>query len=176
MKPLTRHLVNYAHYHRDPRNIRTHFVGIPMIVVAVACLLALLPLPLPGGLTAAHLITLAVIGFYFWLDVALGAARALAMLAALTLGSSLAAGPHGWQWGAGLFALGWVIQFIGHVFEGRKPAFVDDLTGLVIGPLFVVAEWLFACGLLRALQADIEREAGPVRLRPHAAGAVGRHS
>ena len=61
MKPLTRHLVNYAHYHRDPRNIRTHFVGIPMIVVAVACLLALLPLPLPGGLTAAHLITLAVI-------------------------------------------------------------------------------------------------------------------
>jgi hypothetical protein len=89
--------------------------------LAVACLLALLPLPLPGGLTAAHLVTLAVIGFYFWLDVALGAAMALAMLAALTLGSSLAAGPHGWQWGAGLFALGWVIQFIGHVFEGRKP-------------------------------------------------------
>ena len=38
MKPLTRHLVNYAHYHRDPRNIHTHFVGIPLIVLAVASL------------------------------------------------------------------------------------------------------------------------------------------
>ena len=42
--------------------------------------------------------------------------------------------------GIGLFFVGWVIQFIGHIFEGRKPAFVDDLIGLVVGPLFVVAE------------------------------------
>ena len=31
--------------------------------------------------------------------------------------------------GLGLFLVGWVIQFIGHAFEGRKPAFVDDLIG-----------------------------------------------
>lgn len=168
MTTLSRYLIQYAHYHRDPRNIRTHFVGIPMIVVAVACLLAQLPLPLPGGLNAAHLATLVMIGFYFWLDLALGVCMALAMLAALALGLMLAGGPHGLLWGVGLFVLGWVIQFVGHVFEGRKPAFVDDLTGLVIGPLFVVAEWLFACGLFQPLHAEITREAGPVRLRPHA--------
>ena len=45
--------------------------------------------------------------------------------------------------------VGWVIQFVGHVFEGRKPAFVDDIMGLIIGPLFVVAEVGFALGLRR---------------------------
>ena len=33
-------LIQYARYHRDPRNIATHLVGIPMIVLAVAVLLA----------------------------------------------------------------------------------------------------------------------------------------
>ncbi|PWG73319.1 hypothetical protein DF186_23685, partial [Enterococcus hirae] len=44
MKTLEQHLVNYASYHRDVRNIRTHFGGIPLIVLAVAQLLAQVPL------------------------------------------------------------------------------------------------------------------------------------
>jgi uncharacterized membrane protein YGL010W len=43
--------------------------------------------------------------------------------------------------------VGWVIQFVGHYYEGRKPAFVDDITGLIIGPLFVVAEAAFLMGM-----------------------------
>ena len=53
--------------------------------------------------------------------------------------------------GLGLFILGWIIQFIGHYFEGKKPAFIDDIMGLAIGPLFVVAELAFLLGLRRAL-------------------------
>lgn len=40
MKNLVDHLSQYASYHRDPRNIATHFVGIPMIVLAVTILLS----------------------------------------------------------------------------------------------------------------------------------------
>ena len=40
MKSLVDHLSQYAAYHRDPRNIASHFIGIPMIVVAVAVLLS----------------------------------------------------------------------------------------------------------------------------------------
>ena len=40
MKTLVDHLSQYADYHRDRRNIATHFVGIPMIVLAVAILLS----------------------------------------------------------------------------------------------------------------------------------------
>ena len=32
MKTLIDHLSQYADYHRDPRNIHTHFVGVPMIM------------------------------------------------------------------------------------------------------------------------------------------------
>jgi len=52
---------------------------------------------------------------------------------------------------------------------------VDDLIGLIIGPLFVVAEVVFALGLRRELHAAIESRAGPVRTgaRPAAGSARG---
>ena len=65
--------------------------------------------------------------------------------------------------GLGLFLVGWVVQFIGHGFEGRKPAFLDDLVGLLIGPLFIVAEGGFLLGLRPELRAEIERGVGPTR-------------
>ena len=40
MKNLVDHLSQYAAYHRDPRNIASHFIGIPLIFVAVAVLLS----------------------------------------------------------------------------------------------------------------------------------------
>ena len=69
----------------------------------------------------------------------------------------------GWQLGAILFVVGWFFQFVGHYWEGRKPAFVDDIVGLLVGPMFVVAEALFAAGWGRDLAAAITRGAGPVR-------------
>jgi len=67
--------------------------------------------------------------------------------------------------GVGLFVVGWIIQFVGHYFEGRKPAFVDDLVGLIIGPLFVAAELGFMLGLRQPVRQAIEARVGPVRLR-----------
>jgi uncharacterized membrane protein YGL010W len=58
-----------------------------------------------------------------------------------------------------------VIQFIGHWYEGRKPAFVDDIIGLLVGPMFITAEALFAFGWNRSMLAEIERRAGPTMLR-----------
>jgi uncharacterized membrane protein YGL010W len=42
---------------------------------------------------------------------------------------------------------------------------VDDLRGLLIGPLFVIAELGFALGAGRALQTTIDTAAGPVERR-----------
>jgi uncharacterized membrane protein YGL010W len=60
-----------------------------------------------------------------------------------------------------LFVGGWALQFLGHKFEGKKPAFLDDLASLLIGPLFIATEVLFALGKATELQAEIERVAGP---------------
>lgn len=40
---------------------------------------------------------------------------------------------------------------------------MDDVTGLIIGPLFVLAEACFLAGGLRELQRNIEMRAGKVR-------------
>ena len=63
--------------------------------------------------------------------------------------------------GIGLFVVGWLIQFVGHYYEGRKPAFVDDLMGLAIGPLFVVAEAAFLLGMRKEVEQAIVERAGP---------------
>lgn len=153
MKTLIDHLSQYADYHRDPRNIRTHFVGVPMIMLAVTVLLSR-PAWLAGGLlplSPALLAALAASVFYFRLDARYGLAMAAALAAMLAAGQWLSAqGTALWLGaGVGLFVVGWVIQFVGHHYEGRKPAFVDDLVGLIVGPLFVAAEIGFALGLRR---------------------------
>ena len=40
MKSLEENLTQYAAYHRDRRNIATHFFGIPLIVFAIVLALA----------------------------------------------------------------------------------------------------------------------------------------
>ena len=167
MKTLVEHLSGYAAYHRDRRNIVTHFVGIPLIVVAIEALLARPSLSLGGlGVSPAIVATVVTVAFYASFDRRYALAMAGLLGAALALGARIAAqGTGAWlALSVGLFVVGWVFQFVGHFFEGRKPAFLDDLLGLVIGPLFVVAEAGFALGLREELREEVERRAGPTRV------------
>ncbi|MRJ41613.1 MULTISPECIES: DUF962 domain-containing protein [Idiomarina] len=159
MKTITDHLAGYAAYHRDRRNIYTHLVGIPMIVIAIEILLSrpsgiIMGVPLSPAILVSALAAL----FYLKLDVFLGILMTLLLGLAVWLGSHVALLPtSAWlSWGIGLFVIGWVFQFIGHYYEGRKPAFVDDIMGLAIGPLFVVAEVVFMLGLKKPLHQAIE--------------------
>lgn len=168
MKTLTEQITNYAAYHRDPRNIATHFAGIPLIVLAVTALLARPGWEVSGVmLSPAVLAALAAGLYYLRLDLRFGLAMAVLLAVSVAIGHWVAAQSTA-VWlgtGIGVFVFGWVLQFIGHYYEGRKPAFVDDLMGLIIGPLFVVAEAAFALGLRRELQSAVESRVGPVRQR-----------
>ena len=170
MKSLVDHLSQYAAYHRDPRNIASHFIGIPLIVVAVAVLLSRPAWPLAGvALSPALVLALASALFYLRLELRLGLLMSVLMGLSVWAGQVLAAQSTG-LWlssGLGLFVIGWAIQFVGHYYEGRKPAFVDDVMGLIVGPLFVVAELAFLLGLRHDLKQQIEQRSGPVRTNPH---------
>ena len=172
MKTVEQQLGRYAEYHRDPRNIATHFAGVPMIMFAVVILLSR-PVLFEAGLpvTAALLAAIAAGTYYLRLHRPTGLLMALVLVVMLYLGHRIAGMQTAtWLgWGVGLFVVGWIIQAVGHIFEGRKPAFMDDLVGLVIGPHFVLCEALFAFGFFPELKAAIERIAGPTRRR--AAGA-----
>ncbi|MGN8278061.1 Mpo1 family 2-hydroxy fatty acid dioxygenase [Pseudomonas sp. SMN5] len=168
MKNLVDHLSQYAAYHRDPRNIASHFIGIPLIFVAVAVLLSRPGWPVGAVLVSpALLAAVASAWFYLRLELRLGVLMTVLLGLAVWLGQVLAA-QSTLIWigsGLGMFVVGWVIQFVGHYYEGRKPAFVDDLTGLIVGPLFVVVEAGFLLGLRGELKRAIEERAGPVALR-----------
>ena len=161
-------LTQYAAYHRDRRNIATHFVGVPLIVFAVGVLLAGVTFVVNGfAITAAWLVFVPVALWYLSRGLVLGLATSAVVALLLALAHPAAAGSTA-SWlgfGVGGFVVGWVIQFVGHYWEGRKPAFVDDLVGLLVGPMFVVAEWLFALGWNRPLQRAIEAEVGPTTIR-----------
>jgi uncharacterized membrane protein YGL010W len=44
-----------------------------------------------------------------------------------------------WKIALGLFAIGWILQFIGHYFEGKPPEFLKDWRFLFVG-----LRWWFA--------------------------------
>lgn len=94
MKTLNEHLIQYAAYHRDRRNILTHFFGIPLIVIAVAALLGRPQWALgPLLLTPAHAAVLATLVYYFRLDRGFGWAMLAFMGLALWAGVAVAAMP-----------------------------------------------------------------------------------
>ncbi|MFW5924824.1 MAG: Mpo1-like protein [Myxococcota bacterium] len=41
--------------------------------------------------------------------------------------------------GIGLFVLGWILQFVGHAFEGKPPSFFRDPKFLLMGPTWYLA-------------------------------------
>ena len=163
-------MVQYAQYHRDRRNIATHLLGIPLIFTAIALWLVF---PLgrwaPYGITAAWAMW-ALTSFWYLtrqaplLGLATSAVNGLLVALAHTLAEQAPAwGLAAWQLAGIMFVVGWVFQFVGHGFEGRKPAFVDDIVGLLVGPMFVVGELLMVLGLLGPLRQLVEAEAGPSR-------------
>ena len=148
-------LAAYAAYHRDPGNCVTHLIGIPMLFLAVITPLQVLRIPLHHHhIPLAVLLTLPAITLWLILDLGVGAALLLLLCPLFVLAARLA--QHGGEvmWGvtAALFVVGWAFQLAGHfIFEGRKPAFVDDLSHTLIGPMFVAAKLLVGLGLRRDL-------------------------
>jgi len=169
VKTLEENLARYAAYHRDRRNIATHFAGIPMIVLAVVIAAASVAIPVGSMVvTLAAIASVAACIYYFRLDFVFGVTMAVALFLACAVASeTLARLGTGAALGAAaaLFIVGWALQFLGHRFEGMKPAFFDDVRQLLIGPLFICAELYFLLGARTQLRARIEERVGPVVAR-----------
>ena len=169
MKSIAENLTQYAAYHRDRRNIATHFVGIPLIVFSLILALATIAIPLGTVvLTAATLVSVALVIYYLVLDRVLGVAMAIVMFL-LCAGASEVSARFSTGATLGLavliFVVGWVLQFLGHKYEGMKPAFFDDAKQLLIGPLFVCAEAFFMLGCRQQLRRYVEDRVGPTVAR-----------
>ena len=93
MKNLTEHLASYASYHRDRRNIATHFIGIPMILFAVVVLLSRPQWMIDSALPLSPALFAAVFSglYYLKLDIRLGLFMCIILGAFLQFAAPLAA-------------------------------------------------------------------------------------
>ena len=165
MRNLEQQITQYAAYHRDRRNIATHFIGVPLIVFSVMLALTAVNVPLGfARLSLAPVVTLIAVTYYLLLDLKLGAAMLAYMAAnywlACEMGSMMSTATVLWT-ALAVFVIGWTLQFLGHKYEGMKPAFFDDVMGLAIGPLFVMTEAFFMIGWKPELQRYVEARVGP---------------
>jgi len=166
MQTLEQQMSFYAAYHQDARNKATHFVGVPMIIFGLFVALGWARVDIGGvTLTAAMLLAAVVLTWYFLLDVPL----ALAMLGVNALLLYFADLVSVQPIGAGLFWFlvffggGWVIQLVGHAYEGRKPALADNFFQIFVAPIFLAAELFFALRYKPALHAAVQKRALEMR-------------
>ncbi len=150
----------YSAYHRDPRNRATHFVGVPLIAFALLVPMSLVPFFAVGGymVSLATVFAAAVILYWIVSQPAIGLASGLFFLPFIWCAQWLATQGQAAVWSvfAVAFVGGWIIQLVGHAFEGRKPALLDNILQVFIAPVFLMAEVFFALGWLRPLHDAVE--------------------
>lgn len=161
-------LAVYAAYHRNRLNQATHHIGVPLIVYSL--LLAssqfhvatisfgqsILYLPLSSLLLTFLLL------FYLINEMTVGLIATLIYCLIYVAAEYVSRSMPTKVWSVFLFCFisGWVIQFVGHVFEGRRPAFFSNALQIFMAPPFLIAEILFAFKRHKKLQHEIiERSA-----------------
>src|SRR6266481_8231268 len=130
MKSLSEQIESYASYHRDARNKLTHFFGVPLVTFSLFLCLGWIRLTdwvVP--VTAATIFCSIVFVYYLILDWRIALWQAPFSLLLLWLANGAARLPF--KKSLLIFALtfvgGWLIQILGHAFEGRRPALFDNL-------------------------------------------------
>jgi uncharacterized membrane protein YGL010W len=166
VKTLEDQMSFYAAYHQDARNKATHFIGVPLIAFSLMIPLGWLRVDAGGfPLSAALLVTSVLLLYYLLLDIPLGIAMAAVFGLMLWGAEPLSQAP--WMaslaWFVVLFVGGWALQLWGHVYEGRKPALVDNLFQVFVAPIFLAAEVFFALGYKPGLHAAVQKRAMDMR-------------
>jgi len=160
MKTLAQHMAFYGCYHRDRRNRLTHFFGVPAIIFAVLIPLSFSQIAL-GDLTPTPAMIWALVMslYYIALDVPIGFVLAVLFVPLLWAAGAVAAlgTAPALEIAAALFVGGWIVQLIGHRFEGNKPALTANLFQTLVSPIFLTAELFFAFGFKRGLREEVER-------------------
>jgi uncharacterized membrane protein YGL010W len=139
-------LNEYGESHKNKTNILIHAVAVPAIYFVTLALVWSIPthsLLDYFNVTWAHILVIPTLYYYFRLSGPIGAAMTLLSVLSLygiILLESLDIAVL--QFSIVLFVIMWILQFIGHRIEGKKPSFLKDLQFLLVGPAWWWVHWL----------------------------------
>jgi uncharacterized membrane protein YGL010W len=132
-------LAHYGESHQNPRNELIHFIAIPLIMLSLVGMLFALHPYVAYAFVAASMVYYARLSAVFFASMALWSALFLAVIFAM--------GPLVLPICIAIFVGAWILQFIGHKIEGKKPSFFEDIQYLWVGPLFVLSKLFTKLGI-----------------------------
>lgn len=140
-------LINeYSESHQNRTNVWIHAIAVPSIYFVTLGLIW--AMPTPGfidffNITWAHVLAIPVLWYYFKLSGPIGAAMTLLTIVCfLLINLIVGLGINVWMFCLALFVFMWILQFVGHHIEGKKPSFFKDLQFLLVGPAWWWVHWL----------------------------------
>lgn len=132
-------LAHYGESHQNPRNELIHFIAIPLIMLSLVGMLFALHPYVAYAFVAASMVYYARLSAVFFMT--------MAVWSVLFLGLVFAMGPLVLPLSIAIFVGAWILQFIGHKIEGKKPSFFEDIQYLWVGPLFVLSKLFGKLGI-----------------------------
>ncbi len=125
-------LAHYGLSHQNPRNELIHFIAIPLIMLSLVGMLFALHPYVAYAFVAASMVYYARLSVVFFVT--------MVVWSALTVGVVHMMGADVLPLSVAIFVGAWILQFIGHKMEGKKPSFFEDIQYLWVGPLFVLSK------------------------------------
>lgn len=114
-------------------------IAIPLIMLSLVGMLCALHHYIAYALVAASMVYYARLSWVFFIT--------MTLWSALTFAGVFAMGSQVLPLSLAIFVGAWVLQFIGHKMEGKKPSFFEDIQYLWVGPLFVLSKLFSKLGI-----------------------------
>ena len=149
-RAIDRLLAEYGESHRNPINKAIHWLAVPVIFWCVLALLSEIPFPAMPSAWLNWATVACILGtiYYAVLSPPLAVGMALWCLTCLW---GIASWPGQimplWIGALAIFVAAWVLQFIGHAIEGKRPSFFKDVQFLLIGPAWLMHFLLQRAGI-----------------------------
>lgn len=132
-------LAHYGESHQNPRNELIHFIAIPLIMLSLVGMMFALHPYVAYAFVGASMVYYARLSVVFLVTMVIWSALTFALVFAMdakVLPISVA-----------IFVGAWILQFIGHKIERKKPSFFEDIQYLWVGPLFVLSRLFLKLGI-----------------------------
>lgn len=155
MRKIDLLLAEYGESHRNATNKLIHWVCVPLIFWTILGFISYIPTPniylkYYGFLSVASFIALVLVTiFYFRLSWRIAVIMVFIMLLMEHFVSlaNVTFGTKSWIFYLSVFVITWILQFVGHKIEGKKPSFLKDLQFLLIGPIWLLSFVLKKLGI-----------------------------
>lgn len=159
MKRLEAKMLEYAAYHRHPKTKLTHFFGVPLVTYAIFLMMAWFRFIEPSvPISLATVFYVAVFIHYLRLDWVVALLQVPPTFTLLWLAERAATLPFIQSFGVfvATMVVGVALQLLGHHYEGRKPAALDNFSQVFNAPVFLVCEVMYSLGFRREQKRRVE--------------------